>query len=329
MDFDVIVVGGGPAGLNAALLLGRCCRSVLVCDDGRPRNFSSRALHAFLTRDGVAPEQLRRLGREELCRYGVELRETTVEDAAPLDGGFEVCLASGERLRCRKLLLATGVRDRLPEIDGFGECYGRSVFHCPYCDGWEVRGGRLAVYSPGGRGAALALTLRTWSADVMLFTGGRARISAETRHIIDGNGIAVRTGRLSALSHEGGMLQAVVLAKGRVEPRDALFFATGQHQASDLARSLGCRFNSKGTVRTGRHEETGVRGLFVAGDASRDVQLAVVAAAEGAKAALAINRELQEESGREATGGGRERAQPRDEASGREAGGGGRQAIGR
>lgn len=291
----MVVVGGGPAGLSAALLLGRCCRRVLVCDSGAPRNARSRALHAFLTRDRIDPWELRRLGREELDHYGVEHRDVAVSDARPCDGGFELTLGSGEQVRARKLLLATGVRDRVPTCEGFDACYGRSVFHCPYCDGWEVRGRRLAVYAPAGRGAVLALTLTTWSADILVCTDGRDRIPADLRARFEAGRIRVRGDRVARLDHDDGLVQAIEFEKGDREPRDAVFFSTGQDPHSDLARRLGCRFNRKGTVHTGRHEDTGIPGLFVAGDASRDVQLAIVAAAEGVKAAFAINTELQAE----------------------------------
>lgn len=294
-EFDVIVVGAGPAGLSAALLLGRCCRRVLVCDSGAPRNARSRALHAFLTRDGVNPWELRRLGREQLAPYGVEYREVAVSDASPAKGGFEVTVDGGERLRCRKLLLATGVHDRVPAREGFDACYGRSLFHCPYCDGWEVRGQPLAVFAPAGRGTGLALTLSTWSSDILLCTDGRRALADDLRARLEENRVAVRTERVARLDHADGCLRAVVFERGPAEPRTALFLSTGQEPQSDLAHRLGCRFNRKGTVRTGRHEETGIPGLFVAGDASRDVQLAVVAAAEGVKAAFAINTELQAE----------------------------------
>ena len=293
--FDVVVVGGGPAGLSAALLLGRCCRRVLLCDAGTPRNARAAGVHAFLTRDGADPLEFRRIGRTEVARYDVELRDVAVMDARQVDGGFEVDLEGGGQVRARKLLLATGVFDQVPTQDGFDACYGRSVFHCPYCDGWEVRGQRLAVYTLGGRGAGLALKLTQWSRDVLLCTDGPARLDASVKAELAARGVRVRTERVARLDHERGDLRRVVFARGEPEARDALFFSTGQTQQSDLARRLGCRFNRKGTVKTGRHERTDVPGLFVAGDASRDVQLVVVAAAEGAKAAFAINTELQQE----------------------------------
>jgi thioredoxin reductase len=294
--FDVVVVGGGPAGLSAALLLGRCCRRVLLCDAGTPRNARASGVHAFLTRDGADPLEFRRLGRSELARYDVEVRDVAVVDARLVDGGFEVDLKGGGQVRARKLLLATGVCDQVPAQDGFAACYGHSVFHCPYCDGWEVRGQRLAVYAPGGRGAGLALKLTQWSPDVLLCTHGPVRLDAVMKGELAARGVRVRTEKVTRLEHERGGLRRVVFARREPEARDALFFSTGQTQQSDLARRLGCRFNRKGAVRTGRHERTDVPGLFVAGDASRDVQLVVVAAAEGVKAAFAINTELQEEA---------------------------------
>lgn len=306
--FDVVVVGGGPAGLSAALLLGRCCRRVLLCDAGTPRNARATGVHAFLTRDGADPGEFRRLGRAELAKYDVEIRDVAVRDAKLVDGGFEVDFEGGQQVRARKLLLATGVFDQVPAQDGFDACYGRSVFHCPYCDAWEVRGQRLGVYTPGGRGAGLALTLTQWTADVLLCTDGPARLEPPVRAQLSARGIRVRTERVARLEHDGGELRRVIFARGEPESRDALFFSTGQTQQSDLARRLGCQFNRKGTVKTGRHERTDVPGLFVAGDASRDVQLVVVAAAEGVKAAFAINTELQKEQERVNVTGSAERA---------------------
>ena len=295
--YDVIIVGGGPAGLSAALMLGRCRRSVLLFDTHAPRNAPSRALHGYLTRDGIAPAEFLRLAREELTTYGtVELQdgEVVAAECQP-DGRFTVSLGDGRQFRCRKLLLATGVCDNLPEIPGFKELYGRSVFHCPYCDGWEVRDQPLAVYGNGARGSGLALELTAWSRDIALCTDGEPGLDDETRERLTRNGISVREERVASLESSGGVLSQVVFEDGPPLPRRALFFTTGQYQRSNLLERLGCEFNDKGTVRTGKYETTHIPGLFVAGDASRKVQWVVVAAAEGAEAAYAINTDLLKE----------------------------------
>jgi thioredoxin reductase len=293
--FDVIVIGAGPAGLSAALLLGRCCRHVLVCDAGTPRNGRSHALHGYLSRDGIAPLDLRSKGREELARYGVEVRAVRVEDARRDDDAFAVRFADGGEERCRKLLLATGVTDHVPSVEGFDACYGRSVFHCPYCDCWEVRGRRLALYARGRSGVGMAVALRDWSRHVVLLTDGPGRLTRAARARLARHEVSVRQEPIARLDHNEGQVRAAVFTSGDAEPCDAIFFKTGQSQQSDLARRLGCRFTEKGVVKTGHLEQTAVPGLYVAGDASRDVQLAIVAAAEGVKAAFAINSAFQRE----------------------------------
>jgi thioredoxin reductase len=293
--FDVIIIGAGPAGLSAALLLGRCCRQVLVCDAGTPRNGRSRALHGYLSRDGIAPLDLRMRGRQEVARYGIEVREVRVADARLDSGRFVVRFQDGREEGCRKLLLATGVTDHVPALDGFDACYGHSVFHCPYCDGWEVRGRRLALYARGRSGVGMAVALRDWSPHVLLLTDGPGRLTGEDRSRLGREGVKLRQERIARLDHDDGQVRAAVFTSGAPEPCDAVFFKTGQSQQSDLARQLGCRFTEKGAVKTGRLEETAVPGLYVAGDASHDVQLAIVAAAEGVKAAFAINSAFQRE----------------------------------
>src|SRR5436190_23416516 len=171
--YDAVVVGAGPAGLSAALLLGRCRRQVLICDDGHPRNAMAHGLHGFLTRDGIRPAELLQIARQQLEPYDtVKSREARVIDASAVDGGFDLTLHDGTSIRCRKLLLATGVTDVLPPIPGFGDFYGRSAFHCPYCDGWEMRDQPIAVYGSGKEGTGLALELTIWSRDLVVCTNG-------------------------------------------------------------------------------------------------------------------------------------------------------------
>jgi len=290
---DVIVIGGGPAGLSAALMLGRCRRRVLLCDTGQPRNRRSRALHGYLTRDGVAPGAFNEMGRAELVKYDVEFRPISVAAVTPLSDRFQVSFEKGRDEAARFVLIATGVTDDLPPVPGFEECYGRSVFHCPYCDGWEWRDRPLAVFGRGASGARLALGLKTWSADVLLCSDGTS-ISRSLRDRLERNRITVRTERVAGLDHHEGRLSAIRFATGEPEPREALFFSTGQRHHSPLAIQLGCTLTRRGTVKTGTLCGTNVPGVFVAGDASRDAQFVIVAAAEGVKAAVAINKALQE-----------------------------------
>jgi thioredoxin reductase len=293
-DADVIIVGAGPAGLSAALVLGRACRRVLIFDEDRGRNRFTKMLHGFITREGTPPLEFRRLAREELERFDNVSHETVqVVRAARINtGGFDVFTSDGRSFTARRLLLATGVVDNIPDIPGIKELYGQSVFHCPYCDGWELRGQPLAVYGRGKRGYGLALELTGWSHDILLCSDGESGLTAEEEARLVANGTTLNEQPVARLDGTNGILERIVFTDGSAVERRALFFTQGQTQCSDLARTLGCDFNEKGTVSTGKYEVTNVPGLYVAGDASRDVQWVVVAAAEGAEAAYAINQEL-------------------------------------
>jgi thioredoxin reductase len=292
---DVIIVGGGPAGLSAALILGRCRRRVLLCDAGNPRNRVSHGVNGYLTRDGTRPDELRRLGREELTRYpDVQVRDINVCDAERIEGGFEVALDNGERVRARKLMLATGLVEDLPDIPGFRHLWGRGTFNCCYCDGWENRDRPMAVYAKHDKGVGLALELLIWSADVVLCTDGPADLTGEDRERLERHGIRVIETRIDHLQGDE-RLECIVFADGSFLERQALFYIYGAREPSPLAEKLGCEPTDKGVIETRSQERTDVPGLFAAGDASRRVQFAIVAAAEGAEAAFAINTELYKE----------------------------------
>jgi len=294
--YDCIIVGGGAAGLSAALMLGRCCRRVLVCDTGEPRNRWSRAINGYLTRDGTPPQEFLDIARHELARYPtIELRSARVVQVRKADGWFDVFCADRTQLASRKLLLATGVVDHLPPIAGLSELYGKSVHHCPYCDGWEWRDQPIAAYGAGEAALGLALGLTVWSADLLLCTDGEARLSRGERGRLARHNIEVREEPIERLVGENGKLKRIEFQDGSTIERRALFLAMGQHQQSELPRQLGCRLNENGTVDTGKCESTNVAGLYVAGDASKEAQFIIIAAAEGAEAAKAINQALLKE----------------------------------
>jgi thioredoxin reductase len=294
-EFEVLIIGGGPAGLSAALVLARARRRVVVCDAGRPRNAASGGVHGILTRDGILPAEYRQIGRDEVARYGVTLVDGTVTEIVGAKARFEAVVEDGTRITARRVLIATGVADRLPDVEGIDSLYGKSVHHCPYCDGWEWRDRKLAVYGRGAAAHGLGLALKAWSADIVVCTDGRSRFQPSHRAELEQHGVAVDERRIASFEGANGMLARIVFAKGEPLERDALFLCTGNQQASQLAINLGCRVDHKGAIPCDHAMRTSVPGVYVAGDASRDVQFVAVAVAEGAKAAVAIHKDLRAE----------------------------------
>jgi thioredoxin reductase len=293
---DAIIVGGGPAGLAAALLLGRCRRRVLICDTGHPRNAASHALHGYLTRDGIAPAEFLRIGREQLQPYEtVEFRNAEVCHVEREGTRFTAFLGDGARMRARALLLASGVVDVLPPLEGLRDFYGTSVHHCPYCDGWEHRDQTIAVLGGDEASADLALEMRLWTRHIVLCTNGAPSLSAERLKHLQNKGIAFAHEPIARLEGEAGQLAAIQFRNGAPLACDALFFVPSQAQRSPLAEKLGCKFcEDEKTVDCGDDSTTSVPGVFVAGNSARGLQLVIMAAASGTQAGCSINNWLLE-----------------------------------
>jgi thioredoxin reductase len=222
---DVAIIGGGPAGLSAALVLGRALRRVVVVDAGTPRNAPATHMQGFISRDGTPPTDLLREARAEVRRYDVDLIDDRVTGGA---AGLTLRLASGRRLTSRHVLLAGGATDVLPDIPGVRERWGRDFLHCPYCHGWEVRDQRLGVLATGPGSVEHAHLLRQWSAHVMLFTH-TTETSPEERAVLRSRGVAIADGEVQRLDVEADHLHAVILADGRSVPCDALFIRPALH----------------------------------------------------------------------------------------------------
>ncbi|WP_139925251.1 NAD(P)/FAD-dependent oxidoreductase [Hymenobacter sp. DG01] len=300
-DIDVAIIGAGSAGLSAALVLGRCLRKVVVLDGGAPRNTPSPAVQGFFTRDGTQPADLLRLGREQLAAYAtVEIREARVVSLTPLGPFFELTLEGTtgrtSTLTARKVLLATGVEDELPPIDGMRDLWGRGVLHCPYCHGWEVRDQPLAVYGRAKMVTGLALLVSRWSKDVVACIDGPGFLTENARRRLRQQKIQVREEPVVRL--EGtteGELRYIVFASGEKLARTAVFIHAHQHQRSTLAEQMGCRLTSKGAIWVDKKQQTTVRGLYAAGDITPGTQQAILAAAEGSATAISINETLTRE----------------------------------
>jgi thioredoxin reductase len=270
---------------------------VLLIDRGTPRSWASHAIHGYLSRDGIDPQDFRDLALGELARYtNVEFqREEAVSASRVSPSHFVVRLASGKEAHARKLLLASGVNDELPPIAGIETYFGTSVFPCPYCDGWELRGAPIAVYGRGRRGFHMARALTAWTRQILLCTDGPSGLTRSQLGALRSNDIRVETSSISELRGEAAQLERIVFGDGSHYACQALFFDLPCHSQTDLARSLGCTFADHGGIRCGRYEATSVPGVFVAGNITKDVQLSIVAAAEGARAAFGINRSLTRE----------------------------------
>jgi thioredoxin reductase len=268
---------------------------VLVFDTGKQRNLSSDAMHGYLTRDGVAPSEFLRIAKGELTGYPVEIRHKEIKSARSSGEYFIVKDTDDKIYNCKRLLLATGVKDNIPPLEGIEKFYGKSVHHCPYCDGWESKGKPIAVYGRGKGGPVLAHALLQWSYDVVLCTDG-GRLSTIKKNELEALGIKVYTQKITKIEGEGSQLQFITFKDGQRIYREKMFFSTGYKPHCSIAHDMNCKLNRKKEVWVNRLQESSIKGLYVCGDAAWEMKLVIIAAAEGAKAGVAINISLIEES---------------------------------
>ncbi|MFI5227682.1 MAG: NAD(P)/FAD-dependent oxidoreductase [Gemmatimonadales bacterium] len=293
--FDVGIVGGGPAGLSAAIWTARYLHGVALVDSGDPRNWETRGIYGYLGFEGIRPSELRERGRS-ICRsLGVELIDAIVLRAEGTDAGeFCLSLEGGERVMSRRLLLAIGIRDVWPDIPGLEHVYGANAHVCPDCDGYSARDKKVVVVGNGRRALGMALNLTTWTRDIIICTNGRPPELDESEYCakLDALNIPVLTERIVRVCYEGRAIHCLMLENGMQLDTDKLFFTIGQYPADDLGVQLGCDRDDEGRIVVDEHCHTSVENVLAAGDITAGSQLAIRAAADGARAALSMHASL-------------------------------------
>ena len=294
-EFDVIVIGGGAAGLSAALVLTRARRTVLVVDSGRPRNAPASHMHGFLSRDGLPPAELLAIGRNEIEGYGGTILSDTVTGIVNEgSAGFRVELGNRRPVRARRLLVATGLRDEIPDVPGLWDRWGRDVLHCPYCHGFEVRDATLAVLGDSAFTVQYALIVRQWTDDIT-YVALRGSLSAGERERLEARAVTIVEGEARGLVVRGDRLEAVEMADGRVVRCAALFVPPRFVPNSDLLVALGGEVDDDGWPTTTANGLTSIPGVWVAGNVGNPRAQVITAAGEGSAAAIAINADLVED----------------------------------
>lgn len=293
---DCTIIGGGPAGLNATLVLGRARRNVVLVDSNDARNKVTRETHGFITRDGVKPREFREIANKEFSKYKtIVTMEDKVEEIVKVDEGFKIKTKKGREWLTRKVILATGVIEKFTNVPNIRDFYGNSIFNCPYCDGWELRDQALALFGLVDHTIHMAGILRNWSQDIIIFTNGE-RVSKGQMKDINNMNVQVEPGRINRLYGHDGMLKGIEMENGQLIQRTGGFVTPDLVQASNIGRNLGVKLDNLGGYKSDEVGRTNILNLFVAGEASiiYPAQL-IIAAASGVTAAMAVNVELTHE----------------------------------
>jgi thioredoxin reductase len=296
--YDVVVVGGGPAGLCAALWLARYLHKVVVVDSGDPRNWETRGINGYLGHQGIRSPELRKLGRAECEQFGVEFVDGIVDEAINEAGElFEVRLRDGATIESQRILLAIGIKDVWPEIPGLDRCYGETIHVCPDCDGYETRGKKTVVVGKGRKAVGLALALTTWTRQIVICTNGEdADMTQPLLDRLKPLNIPVLEAPISCVVSKSSEISGLELEGGMSLDCERLYFAIGQYPADDLGAQLGCKRDDMGRLVIDDRNHTSVKYVYAAGDIAPGPQLAIGAAASGAVAAMAIHASLVPET---------------------------------
>lgn len=291
--YDVIIIGGSYAGLAAAMALGRALQEVLMIDNGQPCNAQTPQSHNFLTRDGSAPRDIATIARQQVEAYPtITFLADTAINGLKTETGFAVEGVSGNTYHSGKLIIATGIKDILPDIPGLAECWGISVLHCPFCHGYEVRNEKTGIIANGKAAYELVSLIANWTNDLTLFTNGPSTLTAQQTDKIKANGIAIIQTEIEQLANTDGNLNHVVLKSGTKTPVVAAYIRAPFRQACQIPEQLGCAITEDGYIQIDATRETSVKGVFASGDNSTNLRTLANAVATGNTAGMVISKQI-------------------------------------
>ncbi|MGT8904857.1 NAD(P)/FAD-dependent oxidoreductase [Bacillus safensis] len=301
MLLDCAIIGGGPAGLSAALVVGRGRKQVIVFDDELPRNRVTQESHGFITNDGMTPFEIRRAGEADLQKYpNIKIKRSRIVDIQKKEERFTLLTHEGDRFEAKKIILATGLQDILPEIEGIHDVYGKTLFSCPFCDGWELKDKALALIAENQRALHMAKLLSNWTKDLIVFTNGHV-LAEEDKVLLTAHSIQVIDVPIVSIDHDNGQLRSLQLANGETVKREGSFVASEFKQSAPFAEKLGCQMTKNAGIETDILGRTTVSGVFACGDNLGGPAQLVLAAAAGSQAGMGVIHELVQEEFQEKT----------------------------
>ena len=293
MDFDVIIIGGSYGGLSAALTLGRSTRNVLVIDAGKPCNRQTPHSHNFLTHDGHRPAEIAKTAKAEVLKYpAIKFLNAKADSAKQIEGGFSVGMEDGSFFTSRKLLLATGLKDVLPDIKGLAACWAISAIHCPYCHGYEVKNEKIALLMNGDHAFEMAKNLHLWNKDLSILTNGKSEFTHEQMEKLKSKSITILEEEILELEHQNGQLENIVFRNGKKEAFKAIYVKPEVEQHVDFSGQLGFELTDLKTIKVNEQQQTTAMGVYAAGDCATLFRSLSIITAAGTMAAVMINKEL-------------------------------------
>tara|TARA_R110001583_G_scaffold120337_1_gene271610 strand:+ start:2993 stop:3916 length:924 start_codon:yes stop_codon:yes gene_type:complete len=294
--FDVIIIGGSYSGLAAAMALGRALRKVLIIDSGKPCNRQTPYSHNFLTQDGKTPKEIATLAKQQVTMYdSVEFFNSLATKVSKTENGFEVQTSSGDIFKSKKLIFATGIKDEMPSIKGFSECWGISVLHCPYCHGYEVRNETTGIFGNGEYGFEFSKLIFNWTKDLTLFTNGKSILTVEQSAILERHQIKIMEKEIAELEHINGQLQNIIFKDGSKKSVKAIYTRLPFEQHCPIPEQLGCELTEDGYIKIDDAHKTTINGIFASGDNVTRMRTVANAVSMGTTTGMMVNKELIEE----------------------------------